>query len=346
MSEEGASLPISVLTGFLGSGKTTVLRELLAREAFGQSAVLVNEFGEVGIDHLLVDAISPDVVLLDSGCVCCQIRGELKEAVLNLLSQRASGSIPPFSRIVIETTGLAEPGPVVSTLAMDPVLSRQCEIGVIVTVVDAVAAASTQQRRREWLEQVAVADTLMLSKTDLVESDAAEHLITHLQALNPAASVIDWRADLDALDTAFRGRSLFPIAGGDIRPQRARTQQTRMEDQAPSQHGRALRSLILPLDRAIDWTSFGIWFSALLHAHGDRILRVKGLVDVGETGPMLLNSVQHSVYPPEHWDAWPDGARSQLVFIVDAIEPGMLEASFRHHVTCRDGDAVLPASLS
>lgn len=324
-------LAVSVLTGFLGAGKTTVLRALLESERFGDSAVLVNEFGEVGIDHLLVDAISPDIVLLDSGCVCCQIRGELKDALNDLLDRRGDGDVPRFKRIIIETTGLAEPGPVVSTLVMDPVLSRRVTIGAVVTVVDALTTSTTVERRREWLEQVAAADVLLLSKTDLVTADSVARLSTELESANPSALVHDWRTEPDCLQRLLSSRTAVKTAAvmQSMQPQ-LRFERSSNSGSLP--HGRHLRSFILNLEQTIDWTAFGIWFSALLHSHGDRILRVKGLVEVGEPGPILFNSVQHTVFPPEHFQEWPEGASSQLVFIVDDIAPGLIEESFKRYV--------------
>ncbi len=335
-----AKMPVAVLTGFLGAGKTTLLRALLASEEAGSTAVLVNEFGEVGIDHLLVGTIASDVVLLDSGCVCCRIRGELKEAVLSLLERRERAELPPFRRMIIETTGLAEPAPIVATLAMDRVLSHQVDIETIVTVVDAVAALDTAAVRPEWLAQVAAADALVVSKSDLVVSGAIDSLNAMLHRLNPAAPIVRSDERGSALRTLFvrgsgdsgRSRSAAGARTRDADPRGSRSQDGRTYAVEPDVHG--VRSTVLELDEAVDWTAFGIWFSALLHAHGSRLLRVKGLLDTGGSGPVRFDSVQHSVYPPEHLDAWPDdGRRSRLVFIVDALDPADIHASFRHHVS-------------
>ena len=295
----GASVPVAVLTGFLGAGKTTLLRALLATGEAGRTAVLVNEFGEVGIDHLLVDSISADVVLLDSGCVCCQIRGELKAAVLSLLERRDRGELPPFERLIIETTGLAEPAPIVSTLAMDRVLSHEVSIATIVTVIDALAGGDTAGRRPEWLEQVAAADTLVLSKTDLASPGETRSLIEQLARLNPIAPIVRSGGSSRALSALFdRGAAADRPSAASTAPADVAPNAIYPPARAPRAHG--VRSAVLELDGTVDWTAFGIWFSALLHAHGERVLRVKGLLDTGGEGPVLFNGVQHSVYPPEH----------------------------------------------
>lgn len=162
------SVPVTILTGFLGSGKTTVLQKILAQENYGDTAVLVNEFGEVGIDQQLVAPIAPNVVLLDSGCLCCQIRGELKEALTGLLDARAQKSVPPFKRIVIETTGLAEPTPTIATIQADPMLTHQLAVARTITVVDAVNGNDmADSGNRVWTQQVSAADVLLISKADL-----------------------------------------------------------------------------------------------------------------------------------------------------------------------------------
>ena len=182
------SLAINVITGFLGSGKTTLLRRLLAQEALGETALLINEFGEVGIDHLLVEEVAPDTVLLPSGCVCCSVRGDLKAALLTLHGRRSRGEIPAFRRVLLETTGLADPGPILATLNLDPQLRGRFHLGLLVTVVDAEHAALQEGLHPEWLNQVTAADRLLLSKADRVAPAVLERLDRHLAQLNPTAT--------------------------------------------------------------------------------------------------------------------------------------------------------------
>lgn len=335
--------PVAVLTGFLGAGKTSLLRRLLAAGQAGEIAVLVNEFGEVGIDQLLVSPIAPDIVLLDSGCICCRIRGELKDALVDLLDARAAGRLPKFRRIVIETTGLAEPGPIHSTLAADPLLANQVLLDRVVTVVDAENAEATHGQRPEWLAQVAAADLLAIAKSDLVEPAQVDRLRGLLQRLNPGAPVLETAAlDGKAVAALFarrleRAAQLLPPAGSPHRMPHGHPEH-HGQDHAPDHahdhaHGQ-VTSFTLVLDRSVDWTAFGVWLSALLHWHGDRILRVKGIIDPGpgaagsDQGPLLLNGVQHTVHPPEHLAEWPGSdRRSRLVFITDGLDRAIVERS-------------------
>lgn len=182
-------IPVNVITGFLGSGKTTLLRKLLVSDLAAETAVLVNEFGEIGIDHLLVKEVAPDAVLLRSGCVCCSIRGDLKEALVQLFSRRQKRDIPHFKRVILETTGLADPAPIFATILADLMLRHHFRLGLIITVVDAFNAPLQEGLHPEWTAQVTSADRLILSKADLVPAEACEKLRARLKALNPAAPV-------------------------------------------------------------------------------------------------------------------------------------------------------------
>ncbi len=313
-------IPVTILTGFLGAGKTTILQKILASEHYGDSAVLINEFGEVGIDQQLVTPVSPNVVLLESGCLCCQIRGELKDALAGLLQRRADGSVPPFRQIIIETTGLAEPTPVIATLQADPQLSHQLTAARTVTVVDAVngehMAADGQS---VWLHQVAAADIVLISKADLAPQAAAA-LAERLHRMLPEIPIQPL-----GLDTPLPDFNALPSA-----------RRAHASYRTVHQHG-SVQSLALEIDETIDWTAFGVWLSALLHAHGTSLLRVKGILNIGEGYPVLINAVQHMVYPPQHLNK-PSGQpwRSQLVLIADGLDTAAIERSFRRWVLDED----------
>ena len=301
--------PVFLVTGQLGSGKTTLIYRLLQRPELGETAVIVNELGEVGIDHHLLRRIDERTVLLSSGCVCCVLRGDLSDELRNLLDRRDAGEIPPFRRVVIETTGVAEPAPIVQTLLADPLLPHHYAMGAIVVTVDGEHGL----HGHEALDQVAAADTLVLTKADVAAMDALEALEDELERINPTARAI---------------RGSF----GEVEPELLLTPSARDVRELPPTNGHAHRddveAVVLNLDRTVDWAAFGIWLTMLLHAHGSSILRVKGLVDTGGYGPVLVNCVRHAVHPPVHLDAWPDDDRSsRLVVIGRGVDRGALERS-------------------
>jgi G3E family GTPase len=317
------SIALNVITGFLGSGKTTLLKRLLSDESLGDTALLINEFGDVGIDHLLVQEVAPDTVLLPSGCVCCSIRGELKDALTGLLERRARGEIPAFRRVILETTGLADPAPILATLGMDPHLRGRFHIGLVVTLVDASNAALQERLHPEWMAQVAAADRLLLSKTDMVGDDVSQALRTRLQAIN-AAPILD-TADVHSGDQLLLGEGL---RSAEPAREVARWQLHRVQS-APGRHGDA-QVCCLTFDRPLDWVGFGVWLSMLLRCHGERILRVKGLLNVNNSqAPVVIHGVQHCLHAPVHLSAWPSEDRtSRLVFIVRGLDPEQLRRSF------------------
>ncbi|MGI4799081.1 MAG: CobW family GTP-binding protein [Janthinobacterium lividum] len=322
--------PVNLLTGCLGSGKTTLLQRLLADPALADTAVLINEFGEVGLDHHLLERIDDTMVLLQSGCLCCTIRGELSDALRDLYLRRAQGAIPPFRRVVVESTGLADPFPILSTVHADPVLRHHFRLGNVITTIDAVNAPAQLRRNKESIRQVAVADRLVLTKTDLADSAA---LMDDIRAINPGAPV--WRAADDALDAAaLLAHDVFELAGKSEAAQRWFAHETQAPAHAhhhePNRHG-TIRAFTLAFDAPLDWTLFGIWLTMLLNRHGASVLRVKGILNVaGSEAPVAVHGVQHLVHKPTHMAAWPDAdRRSRLVFIVDGLDPGVLERSLR-----------------
>lgn len=317
------SLQINVLTGFLGSGKTTLLQRVLAHEDMGQTALLINEFGEVGIDNLLVQEIAPDTVLLPSGCVCCSVRGDLKQALVELHDKRSRGEIPAFRRVLLETTGLADPAPILSTLQRDPQLRGRYHLGLLLTVVDARHASLQERIHPEWLEQVTAADRLLISKSDLVTAESLHQLRAHLETLNPTASIVLASAVVegDALLLGEGLRSEVPDKEVEKWQLFAPTRQPR--------HG-AAQVCALEYEQPLDWLAFGVWLSMLLRCHGERILRVKGILNVIDSEqPIVIHGVQHCLHSPVHLARWPGGERrSRLVIIVRDLDTRLLHRSF------------------
>jgi G3E family GTPase len=300
-------IPVALVTGFLGSGKTTLLTRLLAHPDLGETAVIVNELGEVGIDHHLLRRVDERTVLLPSGCVCCALRGDLADELRDLIARRDAGEIPPFRRVVVETTGLANPTPIVFTLLSEPLVKHHYVLEGVITTVD----AQNGLRHEESVLQAAAADTLVITKTDL--ADPAP-VVAQLRRLNPVAPIIATAFGDVAPADLFRG--------GDERDPRD------LEYDLGDEHSHETRALCLMFDAPLDWTAFGIWLTMLLQARGNDVLRVKGLLNVGLEGPIVLNGVQHVVHPPEHLPAWPDGdRRSRIVFIGRGIEREGLQRS-------------------
>jgi len=333
----GSSLtPVNVLTGFLGSGKTTLLQRLLRSRRMERTAVLINEFGDIGLDHLLVQQVDESVLLLQSGCICCSIRDDLKSALRGLLSRRERHEIPAFDRVVIETTGLADPGPILYTLLSEPVIRHHFQLGNVITTVDVVNADLHLSRNREGIKQVAAADRLVLTKSDLAEPGQTAALRDELARLNPSARL--WDAAEDPVDVDFLldvmpyGRQPGParhrLEGGDLGRRRGMAAKPAAVG-GLRRHTDSVSSFSLILDRPMDWTAFGIWLSLLLNRHGDDVLRVKGILCVeGTETPVFINGVQHIVHPPQHLERWPtEDYRSRIVFITRGIDQGRLRRS-------------------
>ena len=305
-------LPVVLVTGFLGSGKTTLLSRLLGRPELGESAVIVNELGQMAIDHHLLRRVDERTVLLGNGCLCCTLRGDLADELRDLLSRRTRGEIPPFRRVLVETTGLADPAPVLNTLVTEPVVQHHFEPGAVIATVDALNGNGQLDREEETLKQILVADRLVVTKTDVAERGAVDGLVDRLRALNPAADLLE--ASFGEADPALL------LAPGNLDPRHLRLPAAPLHAD--------VHPFVLFLDRPVDWSAFGIWLTMLLASRGADVLRVKGLLDVGAPGPVVLNGVQHVVHPPEHLDAWPDDDhRSRLVFVARGMGKDEVERS-------------------
>lgn len=292
---------LSVLTGFLGSGKTTFLSRVLEAPDLSDTAVVIGEFGAVALDHLLLEATTDEVVELPNGCTCCAVRQDLAEAFHRLLRARAAGDKPAFRRIALETSGLADPAPILYTLSADAFLEAAVRLDRVVATVDSVAGRDTLARFAESTAQAAVADLLVLTKTDIASPPA--ELTSHLEAINPLATIVDGRA-IDAAAALFGG-----TAASLPRPRPF----------SPAAHTHGVSSIALRLRRPMTRLQFALALGGLAREHGDSLLRVKGLVAFADRdgGPAAIHAVQHTLYPPRWLPAWPDSDdTSRLVFIV------------------------------
>jgi G3E family GTPase len=314
------------VTGFLGSGKTTLIRALLARPEGANTAIVVNEFGEVGIDQALLRASSDVTVLLGNGCLCCNVRTDLQETLRALFADRARGAVPSFERVIIETSGLADPGPVLQTFATDRALGREFHLQALVAVVDAVSGAGNIERMPEARKQVALADRIVVTKTDLADPGTTGQLIGRIAALNAAPAAI--------------------VANGAIEPSLLLAEPPTLRrhfDLEAVAHTHGLQSFSLIFEEPLPWSAFEQTMAVLTALRGPDLLRVKGIVAVAECrGPVVVHAVQHVAHPPVELEDWPDADhRSRLVFVTRDLprEPvAQLFATVAKVAATREGD--------
>lgn len=311
-----APVPVTVLTGFLGSGKTTLLARLLADPAMAGTAVVINEFGEVGLDHHLLERLEGETVLLDSGCICCSVREDLAATLHGLLQRAEAGTLPPFSRIVIETTGLADPGPILATLLTDPHLAQALCIAAVVTTVDSLHGLEQLDAHLESVRQVAVADRIVLTKGDLAHPAVLRRLRERLLDINPGAELlaaVAGDAGADVLLPMPQPR-LYTIAPDDA----AHDCDAHCGHQGHrGAHDARVRAHVFTFAQPLDWQVVSHWLGSLAFFHGTRLLRIKGLLAVaGEPRPLAVHGVRHLLHEPVPLRDWPDAdQRSRIVFI-------------------------------
>jgi G3E family GTPase len=323
-------IPVSLITGFLGSGKTTLLNRLLRHDGMQDSAVIINEYGEISLDHLLVERLDGEVAVLASGCICCTIRSDLEETLRALLVRRDRGEVPPFRRILVETTGLADPAPIIQLLLNNPLVSHFLRLDTVVTTVDAVNAAQQLDRQYEALKQVALADRLLITKRDLVDDITA--LDMRLRRLNPGARIESvMHGEIDPAQ-------LF--GAGLVDPEKKTVDAARwLNEQAfagPGEaahehdhhgphdhhsHDASINSFMLAFDEPLDWMAVSQWLAYLRNARGADLLRVKGILNLrDEPVPIVVHGVHHVFHSPVALAKWPDAdRRSRIVFITRGI---------------------------
>jgi G3E family GTPase len=313
-----ARIPVTLLTGFLGSGKTTLLSGLIRRPELADTAVVVNEFGEIGLDHVLLERGREDVVLLESGCLCCAVSSELGETLADLHFRRRRGELPDFRRLVIETSGLADPGPILSLLLGDPDVTRWYAFDKVVTCVDALHGDTQLALHPEAMRQAAVADTLVVTKVDLADVEGVAHLDAALAALNPRANRM--RSAAGTVDAAILTSAAPEPVSADARD--SASIQAQLERVPGHHHGENLRTFTVPLDRPVSWPEYAGWLTALRGLPSPDLLRVKGIIRLGESEmPHVIQGVQHVFATPAPIEFMPaEYGNGRLVFITRGID--------------------------
>jgi G3E family GTPase len=321
-----SAIPVTVLTGFLGAGKTTLLNRLLRDPAMAGTAVLVNEFGEIGLDHLLIERLDGDTVLLNAGCLCCTVRGDLVRALRDLVGR-------DIRRVVVETTGLADPAPILQTLMADPLLLARYRLDGVVTLVDAVAGMATLDAQMEAVKQAAVADRLVLSKTDLASPEAVAALEARLRALNPGAPLL--RADAPAEDLLDCGlydpATKHPEVRRWLDAEAFAHPHHHHHHHDVSRHDARIHSFCLTFDEPLPWDGLATWLEVLTMTRGESVLRLKGILNLeGEERPVAIHGVQGLFHPPVTLERWPDAdRRSRIVFILRDLDRAVVENGLR-----------------
>ena len=372
-----SAIPMTVLTGYLGSGKTTLLKRLLADPAMSGTAVIINEFGAEGLDDALIEKTDEDTVLLPSGCVCCTVRGDLVAALAKLHKQSMWGEIPPMRRIVLETTGLADPTPIVHTLMTDESVYRIYQLDGVVTTVDAEHGLAELDRAFEPAKQIAIADRIVMTKTDLVAPAIVERLEGRVRALNRAAEILRVvKGDVAPARLIGLGAHEPALAGSDANAWLADDRHAAPAAHAPHVHGpdcghdphehehehehdqacepgcdhpdhhhghlHGVASYSLVFDEPLDGNALSLALQTMATAYGDKLLRVKGIATVeGQSKPFVVHGVQHIFYPPDALADWPrraDGERDKRSRFV-FITRDLPEASVRKHLQTFLGDA-------
>lgn len=325
-------IAVSILTGFLGSGKTTLLNRLLKDPALKNTAVVINEFGEVGIDHLLVEQSGDGVIELSDGCLCCTVRGELVDTLADLIDRVQTGRIAALDRIVIETTGLADPVPVLQSVMGHPALMHAFRLDGVIALVDAVNGIATLNAHEEARRQVAVADRIVLSKTDL--ADDASGLVDRLRALNPNAGIIEGSdaasAELIACglyDPTTKTADVPRWLGHDHHDHA----HDHCHDHDHTHHDPRIRTFSLVHDRPVSWSTIEMFLDLLRSTQGERLLRMKGIIELTEDPerPLVIHGVQKLLHPPARLPAWPDGQRgTRLVLITHDLAEDYVQRLF------------------
>jgi G3E family GTPase len=319
--QDARRLPVLLLSGFLGSGKTTLVNALLRDLRLADTAVAVNEFGEIPLDAHLIDHGADKTVVMANGCLCCNLAGDMEEAVMRLFSRRADGALPQFKRLIVEPSGLADPAPIAQAILRNPVLSRAFRLEGILATVDALFGEKQIAEHAETAKQIAMADGLIITKSDMVDAGSLQNFRAMLRHLNSAAEIVE------ALHGAVDPAAVLPA--GFLDPSQAGAPRKFMIADAGG-HARETTAVCLLADAALDWLAFDAWLRKIRLSHAQSLLRVKGILNLAQYArPLIIHGVHHVLHPPVQLAGWPDAdRRSRIVLITRGLPAGVIEQSW------------------
>ena len=354
-------IPVTLLTGFLGSGKTTLLNRLVRHPDLHRTLIIINEFGEIGLDHLLVTNSEEDLIVeMSSGCMCCTIRKDLANTLRDITWRFARDGICQFDRVLIETTGLADPAPILHTLITDTFIAGHYKLDGIITTVDAASGNATLDAHPESVKQIAVAERLLLTKTDVATTDAVAGLQQRLLEINPAAPQISVSngdlnpasiLNLGLFDTTTKSANVqrwlqqeaYTLVSASRAPYRL-NYLSRGKHNDINRHNDRIQAFCYVIDEPVTGDVFEQWIGTLTMLRGEKMLRVKGLINVkGEPGPVVIHGVQHIFHPPVFLETWPSpDHRSRIVFITQDLKPIVISETFKQFGTLMPAAESLP----
>ena len=328
-------IPVTVITGFLGSGKTTLLSSILKKKEMQKTAVIINEFGEIGLDHALIEHTDENIVELQSGCICCTIQGDLNKTLIDLFDKMMNGKVSSFNRVLIETTGLANPVPIIHTLMSSIELIRIYSLDGVITVVDSVNGEKTLDLHEESLKQLALAEKIILSKTDIVDKDEIKSLIYRIKEINPVSQIVFSKFGNIPLEEIFGLGAYDPYKkSADVKKWLAAEKykdKKHHHHHDVNRHNENIRAFSMISENPVNMIAFSFFRDMITAALGANLLRMKGIINIaGEERPAVIHGVQHIFHPVQWLETWPDNdRRTKLVFITQNIKKEQIEDFFR-----------------
>ena len=328
-------IPVTVITGFLGSGKTTLLSSILKKKEMQKTAVIINEFGEIGLDHALIEHTDENIVELQSGCICCTIQGDLNKTLIDLFDKMMNGKVSSFNRILIETTGLANPVPIIHTLMNSIELIRIYSLDGVITVVDSINGEKTLDLHEESLKQLALAEKIIINKTDIVDKDEIKSLVFRIKEINPVSQIIFSKFGNIPLEEIFGLGAYDPYKkSADVKNWLATEKykdKKHHHHHDVNRHNENIRAFSMMSENPVNMIAFSFFRDMITAALGANLLRMKGIVNIaGEERPAVIHGVQHIFHPVQWLETWPDNdRRTKLVFITQNIKKEQIEDFFR-----------------